>query len=55
MKKYNDNIDEVIIFYAPRLNKWIVRQSTGIFRIGDSSIEHEPSDKEIKNMFSFFY
>lgn len=43
-----DLIDEVNIFYAPGLDRWVIRQNSGVFRIGDRTVESEPTDDYLK-------
>ncbi len=46
-----DITDEVIIFYAPKLDRWVIRQNSGIFRLGDKTMDFEPSDDYLKSLY----
>lgn len=46
-----DLIDEVNIFYAPGLDRWVIRQNSGVFRIGDRTVESEPTDDYLKSFY----
>lgn len=46
-----DLIDEVNIFHAPGIDRWVIRQNSGMFRIGDRTVKSEPTDEYLKSFY----
>ena len=47
----NFPVDEVCVFYAAKINKWIIREFHDCGRLGDSTVDKEPSDEELHDAY----